>query len=90
MQSLIDHVSTPPQPPSQHVMGVPPWLDGLVLACLAKAADDRPRDADAVLQRLGAFDAAPAWTNARARDWWQLHLPVAADDAATSQTRGMP
>ncbi len=86
MQSLIDHVSTPPQPPSQHAPGVPPWLDALVLACLAKSADDRPRDADAVLQRIAAHDIAPAWTNSTARNWWQTHVPAATGVVAPSLT----
>jgi serine/threonine-protein kinase len=87
MQSLIDHVSTPPQPPSQHAPDVPAWLDALVLACLAKSADDRPRDADAVLQRIAAHDTAPAWTNARARHWWQTHVPAATAVVAPGQAR---
>jgi hypothetical protein len=45
------------------------------MRCLAKAPDERPATAvelDAELARV-TFDRP--WTQARAREWWELHAP---------------
>ncbi len=80
MQSLIDHVSTPPSAPSlQAPAPVPAWLDSLVLACLAKDPDARPRDADELLRRIDEHATTEVWTNVQALEWWQSHLPGSSD-----------
>jgi serine/threonine-protein kinase len=77
MQSLIDHVSTPPPAPSlQAPVSVPQWLDALVLSCLQKDPDTRPRDADEIVRRIDEHATSDEWTNAQARDWWQVHVPA--------------
>ncbi len=50
------HLSTEPMPPSRHNPAVPPRLDLLVAALLAKAPDDRPRTAREVRDSLLAID----------------------------------
>jgi eukaryotic-like serine/threonine-protein kinase len=88
MQALIDHVSTAPQPPSRRMAtDVPDWVDALVLACLAKDPDERPRDADDVLRRIDAHAADLTWTNAQAAEWWQTHLPAATASVALDKGR---
>lgn len=73
------HVSEPPVPPSARTeITIPADLDAIVLACLAKKRDDRPRDA---LELGGALDRMPlagAWSADRARQWWDTHLPTRA------------
>jgi len=81
MQVLVDHVSTTPPPPSARAAAVPAWLDALVLDCLAKTPDGRPRDADEVVARIAAHDRELTWTNTEALAWWQAHIPQAVDNA---------
>jgi hypothetical protein len=77
MQSLIDHVNAPPPAPSQRApVPLPEWLDALVLSCLQKNPDLRPRDADEVVRRIDAHATAEHWTNEEARQWWQDHVPA--------------
>ncbi len=52
---------------------IPEELDRLVLDCLAKSPDDRPRDALALRARLAAIPFPDQWTEARARQWWAEH-----------------
>ena len=79
MQSLLDHVNTPPPAPSQHApVPVPEWLDALVLSCLQKDPDQRPRDADEIVRRIDEHATGDRWTNEEAREWWQTHAPAPA------------
>jgi serine/threonine-protein kinase len=64
MQTLIDHVSTAPLPPSARAPApIPRSLDALVLACLEKDPARRPDDALAVAQRLADTAGARPWTH---------------------------
>ena len=77
MKLLLAHAQTPPEPPSVRTeMPIPPGLDALVLSCLAKDREHRPKSARDLLQRLDAVALQQPWTDAHARDWWQLHLPL--------------
>ncbi len=51
---------------------VPPELESLILACLAKAKADRPETAKAFADALDQLDV-PSWTRADAERWWQEH-----------------
>lgn len=50
---LRAHVERAPSPPSVHVPSLPPALDALVLACLAKRPAERPASARELARRLG-------------------------------------
>jgi serine/threonine-protein kinase len=77
MKLLIAHAQTPPEPPSSRTeMPIPRELDGLVLSCLAKDREDRPKSARDLLQQLDAVALEQPWTDARDREWWQMHLPL--------------
>jgi serine/threonine-protein kinase len=70
----LAHVLNAPVPPStRSEFTVPPALDALILACLAKDPDARPVSADAVSEQLAAAVEPNAWTAAAARAWWQQH-----------------
>lgn len=86
MQTLIDHVSTAPPPPSSRVgTPIPRSLDALVLACLEKDPDRRPHDALELSQRLADCEGAREWSSRQAALWWQAHLPnLAAGGAPTA------
>ncbi|MEJ7809753.1 MAG: protein kinase [Gemmatimonadaceae bacterium] len=77
-QLVVKHLEATPTPPSQRVaLPVPPALDGLVLACLAKEPAKRPSAAELArsLAVVGATEAEP-WGEAQAMRWWREHRPV--------------
>jgi hypothetical protein len=52
-------------------------MDEVILSCLAKDADQRPRSADELSQRLDACAQDVAvWTPVRAAGWWDVHAPA--------------
>jgi serine/threonine-protein kinase len=74
MGLLLHHARTPAHPPSaQGTQAIPEALDRLVLSCLAKDPADRPQTARELSRRLRAIDGVGAWTEERARDWWERH-----------------
>ena len=53
LQTILKHLQQEPEPPSRVTdRPIPPALDELVLACLAKRPEDRPSSAAVVSQRL--------------------------------------
>jgi predicted ATPase len=62
---ISQHINTAPVAPSWHNPEVPQCLDALVLRLLAKAPDDRPASATAVLDELGRVAAAGVPTPTR-------------------------
>jgi eukaryotic-like serine/threonine-protein kinase len=78
MGMLVQHAQTAPAPPSARTeLPIPAALDQLVLDCLAKDPADRPQTAKELSHRLSAIACPGDWTEAKARDWWTLHQPVA-------------
>jgi eukaryotic-like serine/threonine-protein kinase len=85
MKLLLAHAQTPPEPPSSRTeMPIPQDLDALVLSCLAKDPEHRPKSARDLLQRLDAVALQPSWTDERAREWWAMHLPLSGSNPATT------
>jgi serine/threonine-protein kinase len=76
MGYLVHHIHTPPRPPSTLAeLPIPPALDSLVLSCLAKDPAQRPQSARELSHRLMEIEGARAWTEERAREWWDKHQP---------------
>ena len=76
IKTLLAHAQAVPEPPSARTtLLIPADLEALVLACLAKDREQRPRSARDFLQRLDAIALAHPWTDERARAWWSAHLP---------------
>ncbi|MEE8060566.1 MAG: serine/threonine-protein kinase, partial [Gemmatimonadales bacterium] len=72
---MMKHVRDKPAPPSLRCEEpVPPELDELVMACLSKDPDDRPRDAADLARRLAAISLPQPWNQERASEWWRTHL----------------
>jgi len=65
----------PPRPSAKAKFPVPAAVDAVVLACLAKAPNDRPRDALALIAMLDAISFESPWTPERAVAWWDEHIP---------------
>ena len=76
MKLLLAHAQAPPEPPSSRTeLPIPPGLDALILECLAKDREQRPRSARDLLRRLDALPLERRWTENRAREWWHAHVP---------------
>jgi len=74
---VMHHVQSAPSAPSSRTESpIPPALDQLVIACLAKAPADRPQSAKELARRLLEVECASSWTEERARDWWDRHQPA--------------
>lgn len=76
METMVMQVHREPEPPSHRTeLAIPPELESIVLACLAKNPSDRPQTADQLAEQLAAVPLAPEWTDSRARKWWEQHRP---------------
>jgi eukaryotic-like serine/threonine-protein kinase len=80
VQVMARHIHTPPEPPSRYsLFRIPPLLDELVLACLAKQPEDRPASARELADRLADCQLGDEWSREHARLWWGSRLePEAA------------
>jgi serine/threonine-protein kinase len=80
MGLLLHHVHTQPTAPSARTeLPIPPALDSLVLACLAKNPADRPQSPRELSRRLSEINGLPPWSEKRAREWWAKHQPAGLD-----------
>jgi eukaryotic-like serine/threonine-protein kinase len=87
MATLIAHVQSTPVPPSQRTeIYIPPALDDLVLACLAKDPADRPQTADDLDRRLAASIPGSSWRVDDAREWWLRNHPSSVASQVAEQT----
>jgi len=85
--TLLAHVREEPLPPSARTeLPIPPALDDLVLACLAKDPAVRPQNADDLARRLVNLDL-PRWTPDDSRRWWALHGPMGTLSAIAAEDR---
>ena len=71
---MLAHVKDAPLPPSvRSKFDIPARLDALILECLAKDKESRPRFAEVVAKRLAECAPPLAWNADSARLWWQAH-----------------
>ena len=89
LQMIVKHLQGAPVPPSRRAnVEIPPGLDALVLACLAKKPADRPATAGELARRLDAL-GLPPWTEDEARQWWsdkQTKAKIAVQPANNTRT----
>jgi serine/threonine-protein kinase len=82
MATLMAHVQTPPTPLSERPGSVVPRsLDRVILACLEKRPERRPRSALELSDLLEACEGVPAWTNGQAERWWSANLKEGRSDS---------
>ncbi len=62
-----------PPPLAEIAPGVPAGLADLVMQCLARDPEARPRDAREILDRLDALAVDSHWGTAEARAWWEAN-----------------
>jgi serine/threonine-protein kinase len=79
LATIVAHTQEAPAPPSRRTeLMVPEGFDRLILACLAKHPDDRPRDAEALAAGFLSLPLRNDWPVSAARQWWDLHAPPRA------------
>ncbi|PHS11134.1 MAG: hypothetical protein COA78_10355 [Blastopirellula sp.] len=71
MALLMQHITKPPTPVSEHNPKIPAELDELILQCLAKAPEDRPTSAFNLAEQLTAIPLDDSWDNDLASAWWK-------------------
>ncbi len=75
VQMMYRHGYDAPPPPSERLGApLPPDLEALVLATLAKDPQARPQTAEELARRLAQCDAGPVWGPESAREWWAGNL----------------
>jgi len=85
LATILVHVSEAVPELRQRVTGwLPPELEQLVRACLAKSPEDRPKTARALAEQLRAIaiPAEHAWRGERAAAWWYVHKPAGNEPSA--------
>ncbi len=89
IQMIAKHLQDEPAAPSHRAeLYVPPALDRLVLACLAKKPEDRPPSAAALGQSLAAIDGEP-WGEEQAMRWWRVNRPAPRGAAPIERHRDL-
>jgi eukaryotic-like serine/threonine-protein kinase len=70
---ILKHIEQAPVPPSERTeLPIPPALERLVLACLAKRPADRPQTAGELARALAAIETG-SWGEEEAMEWWRLN-----------------
>jgi eukaryotic-like serine/threonine-protein kinase len=83
METMVQQIQARPEAPSRRApRKIPQPLDEVILACLEKNADDRPRTVDDIAARLELISSRTAWTTEDARHWWELHPADAAPSSS--------
>ena len=86
---LDSHLRVPAEPPSRYAAGpVSAEFDAIILSCLAKRREDRPRDAAEVMRRMEPL--ADAWAPEDAAAWWDRHFPGSGNGDTTAWTGSAP
>jgi serine/threonine protein kinase len=87
MEVMSKHLQTAPVPPSERAsFTIPSDLEQLVLACLAKNPEERPRSAAALVRMLDMLTVEP-WTAAQAEEWWVAVAPSGSGETDMAPPR---
>lgn len=74
LETIHDHASTIPIPPSRRVATpIPPDLERVLLDCLAKEPDERPDGARELEARLAGIPLPEPWNREDAERWWNRY-----------------
>ncbi|MCZ6793644.1 MAG: serine/threonine-protein kinase [Planctomycetota bacterium] len=85
MEICGHHLHTTPVPPSRRLgKPVPHDLEGLILLCLEKSPDRRPKDARALRLALEGCEDANRWTEEDANAWWASRAGTIRDAKGSS------
>jgi predicted Ser/Thr protein kinase len=79
------HLHTEPVPPSKRSStAIASDVDAVILKCLRKRAEDRPRDARSLRDELRRCRVAQPWTADDATDWWRTFRSAGSPTAHRS------
>ncbi len=79
LATLLEHVKSTPVPPSERTeLPIPEALEAVILRCLDKDPARRYQSATELRAALAACPLEEPWDEARAAQWWMLHLPEMA------------
>jgi serine/threonine protein kinase len=81
------HLHSQPAPPSERG-SVPPDLEAIILACLAKLPEARPQSARQLAEALAGCGAANSWQTSDAEAWWKSVGTAEASQAQRPATSG--
>jgi serine/threonine protein kinase len=88
IQLMYQHANATPIPPSQRTeLEIPPELDRVILACLAKLPEDRPQTAGELSRLLATALNGASWTEEQAHHWWDRHHPECAQQPCECEKR---
>jgi tetratricopeptide (TPR) repeat protein len=75
-EMLVHHMHSPPPRLSDiSELEIPKHLEEIVLQCLEKNPDHRPKSAMHLWELLGEIQLRSEWTQDRALEWWKRHDP---------------
>jgi serine/threonine-protein kinase len=84
LNMIMQHVQAEPKPPSARTeLELSPELEAIVLDCLKKDPAARPQSAAQLSERVARCPGADAWTQERARRWWETHRPARSSATAS-------
>jgi eukaryotic-like serine/threonine-protein kinase len=73
----LAHVQKAPVPPSQRTeLPIPGGLEQVIMQCLEKDPEKRPRSAQELARRLEALNDVPRFNRDNAAEWWDTNLPM--------------
>ena len=73
----LAHVQKPPVPPSERTeTRIPASLERIVLQCLEKDPEQRPRSAQELARAIENATDVNLWTREEASRWWSTNLPA--------------
>ena len=85
-QYVLKHVGERPLSPSRRVGKLfPPALEELIMRALAKDPEQRPRSAEQFVHELRATGLVEQWDQVRARAWWTVNTPTAANSPPSQE-----
>jgi hypothetical protein len=90
IEVILDHVRAVPSRPSEiSEIPIPVELDDVVMKCLAKEPGDRFQNAEDLQDALASVPVE-CWTQSRAREWWELHVPTSTPTAEDGDLAAHP
>ncbi len=91
MSVALAHVQQEPVPVSQRSeQPIPASLERIVMACLNKKPENRPKSAVELSALLAEAGAGGAWTEHDAERWWQINLPDRATASVLAAAAASP